>query len=514
MELLTHNYETDPPNHGRHGDKRQSEDEASLELSSRVYRANFTSYDCVDPFGSTPVHITPEIHVVLQYTLRIYSYAGNNYKLAFLPSHVRDTVSQFPIGAVVQRSVYREHHLYSLMAATTARMKHVFAVNPTKEDPQNIGLAASRHLRKELIRSSHSGVVDKQTILDILFLSVNEMQYGRYENVRQHLQVVAKLYHLLDLNVHYDRWVSETAAHVDNQLALSTGRRPILPFNFDPGPMLPERMAILRREAKNMRYYGYPNPASLIVPRAPPGSMGLRDAVADLAATLDVRMGSQFSLGLKIGAFPGKIGTVVSDLVDCIEIAKVVWLSPLAVCYDAEWLCRKSRAVLRALLSIAPENHIGPNDLACKCTECIRLCLMILMTHACTMIGFQTAKTNVLRLKESMAYAFKWWCPVVGWAENCVPFNPKPLEPFFHLQAGFVLWCALTGIFSAEALPEEEWFLERAFNVCRYFGYSTYEDLDGHMSRYMYSKSLQERSLRRAVQRLQLFPDRSFWSTV
>ena len=88
--------------------------------------------------------------------------------------------------------------------------------------------------------------------------------------------------------------------------------------------------------------------------------MGLTDAIADLSATLDVRMGSQFVQALKMGALPGSIGQVVADLIDCIEIAKVVWLSPLAVCFDAEWLCRKARAVLRALLAIAPEHNIGP----------------------------------------------------------------------------------------------------------------------------------------------------------
>ena len=231
---------------GLDDEKRQRrDDEGVLELSARVYRANFTSYDCIDPFGSTPVRITPKIHTVLQYTLRIYPYAGNNYKLAFLPKHVRSTITQFPIGDVVQRSVHKESHLYSLMAAMLARMKHIFVVSPTGDDPQDVRAQASYYLRKELLRSSRTGDVDKQIILDILFLCVNEMQYGRYEDVRKHLQIVGRLLHLLDANEHLDRWISETAAHVDNQLALSTARRPVLPRTFDPGPMLPERMAIL-----------------------------------------------------------------------------------------------------------------------------------------------------------------------------------------------------------------------------------------------------------------------------
>ncbi|KIX06536.1 uncharacterized protein Z518_04512 [Rhinocladiella mackenziei CBS 650.93] len=495
----------DGPIHHHDGQREQDDHVETLELTSPIYRANFSSYDCVDPFGSTPVRITSDIHRVLQYTLQIYSYAGNNYKLAFLPKHVRSTISQFPIGAVVQRSVYREHHLYSLMAAMTARLKHVFAVTPTLDDPQTIRASAEYFLKKELLRCSRSGTVDKQTILDILFLSVNLLQYELYDDVRKHLMIVAKLFHLLDLNEHLDKWISETAAHVDNQLALSTGKRPVLPRDFDPGPMLPERMATLRREAQRMKTYGYPNPTTLIVPRGPKASLGLTDVVSDLAATLDMRMGTRFTHGLDVGAFPGRLGQIVADLVDCIEIAKVVWLSPLAVCFDAEWLCRKARAVLRALLALAPEHNIGPLDFFSKCSECKRMCLMILMTHACTLIGFQTAKSNVRRLKEAMAVALKYWCASSGWTEDCIPIEPTRRLPMFtEVQAGFVLWSILTGLWSSEGLPEEEWFLVRALNVCQYFGYKTYDDLHNHMAQYLYSKTLQESAMRKTASRLEM----------
>jgi len=57
----------------------------------------------------------------------------------------------------------------------------------------------------------------------------------------RHLEIVGKLFHLLDPNRHLDRWISETFAHMDNQLALCTSKPPVLPSKFDPGPMLPER---------------------------------------------------------------------------------------------------------------------------------------------------------------------------------------------------------------------------------------------------------------------------------
>lgn len=490
----------------------QLDDANTLQLAS-VHRANFTAYDCVDPFRITPVQITTRIHSILQYTLKIYPYSGNNYKLAHLPPHVRSTISRFPIGEVIERSVYKEHHLYALMAGMLARLKYCFDVSIFGDDADELRATASYYLRKELIRASRTGDVDTHLILDILFLVVNEVQYGRYDDARKHLQIVGKLFHLLDHREHLDRWISETAAHVDNQLALTTATHPVIKRSFDPGPMLPERMATLRKEAQRMRYSGSPRPSSM-VPRGVKASLGLTDTIADLAETLDLRMGTRFTHGLKIGVFPGKMAAVVSDLVDCIEIAKVVWLSPLAVCFDAEWLCRKARAVLRALVFMAPENHVGASSELDMCTECLRVCLMILMTHACTLVGFQTAKANARRLRKAEEAALAVWCPSIGWTEDCLPVEPTRRLPVVEeAQAGLLLWETLVGVWSSEGLPEQEWFMVRAVNMCRYFGYTTYEDLHNHMAQYLYSSSFQEHSLRAVAQRLQLSPDQPSWET-
>ncbi|KAL2426000.1 hypothetical protein ABEF95_008855 [Exophiala dermatitidis] len=479
----------------------QPDDGENLQLTS-VCRANFTAYDCVDPFSATPIQITPKIHSILQYTLRIYPYSGNNFKLAHLPPHVQSTISRFPIKEVVERSVYKEHHLYAIMAGMVARLKHCFDVSIFGDDADELRATASYHLRQELIRAARTGYIDKQTILDILFLVVNEVQYGRYDDARKHLQIVGKLFHLLDQNEHLDRWISETAAHVDNQLALTTATHPVIKRSFQPGPMLPERMATLRREAQRMRLQGVMRPSS-VVPRGPKASLGLTDTIADLAETLDVRMGTAFTYGLKVGLYSGATAPIISDLVDCIEIAKVVWLSPLAVCFDAEWLCRKARALLRALVFMAPENNTGPTIVA-DCTECLRICLLIMMTHACTLVGFHTARTNARRLQKAQEAAFAAWCPAIGWTKDCVPLVPgSRLSMYEHTHAGLALWGTLIGVWSADGLPEQEWFIVRAVNMSRYFGFTTYEDLHNHMVHYLYSSSFQERSLRMVAERLQ-----------
>ncbi len=466
-------------------------------------RDAFSPADGVDPFGLLPIKINEHLHAALQHALQIYPYSGNNYKLAFIPQHLRASMNQFPITQVVHQSVYQEHHIYSLLATISCRMAGVFGRPMNGMTPAMYRQKATHSLRMELSRNAHSGNLDKHTILDILFLCVSEMWYKDYESAYSHLAVVGKLYHVLDTNQHFDFWISETAAHIDNQLALATGRRPVLPYDFDPGPLLPERMAALKRELKYLVESGpakschLPSPTKLAVPSAP---LGLKDAIADLAATLDFRMGTKFEWGLKIGVFSGRMGQIVQNLVDCVAIAKVVWLSPHAVCFDAEWLCRKARAVMRALLAAAPENTIGPQGLLGKCMEAARMSLLIMMSHACTMLGFQFARTNVVRLQKAMAFALSQWCEVVGLTQECAKQPGADIAEFSLIQLEFILFSIMVGVWSAAEAPEiEEWFLVRAVNICRIHGIHNYSDLQQHQVSFLLSKTLQDASIRKVA---------------
>ncbi|RVX66517.1 hypothetical protein B0A52_09802 [Exophiala mesophila] len=499
-----------PLDHGYgHVDENSSSDEdaEALILSATVHRTSFSPKVGMDSFGAGNIHITSSIHSVLQHLLQIYAYSGNNYKIAHLPIQLQKSMPQFPIQTVVQRSVYKEHHLYSLIAAATARMKHVWYEGSPAGDPREVYRIAVRHLRKELLDNARTGMVDKQTLMDLVFIIVSETQYGLFDEARKHLQVIARLHHLLDPNIYLDHWISESTAHVDNQLALMTGQPPVLPFDFDPGPMLPERLNMLKREARRVLTYGYPSPTTHLMAHHPPQKFN--DVMQNLSRTLDHRMGTKLSGGIRAGVFAGHFGKSVADLVDCIEIAKVVWLSPIAVCFDAEWLCRKARSVLRSLLAMSPAldpaSYARPMSLYTKCTEALRQTIILMLTYACTVIGHQTAQANVVKFRDACAEAFTYWTPSVSWSLDCGSNDPfRKLTPFEHTQAGLALWSVLIGVWVATDCPrEEEWFLTRAVNLCTYFGYKTYDDLNAHMSQYMYSRTLQEASIRRAVHAIQ-----------
>jgi hypothetical protein len=479
------------------------------DLSIQPYFRQFSPHDQIDPFNQLPVRISSQIHLVLQHALKIYRFSGNNYKLAYLPTHIRDNINQFPIADVVQRSVSQPHHLYAFLACLSIRMQKIFREQIQEQAPIVFQRHASHHLRQELIRSGKNGDIDKHTILDILFLVVSETATGAHDSARKHLQVVAKLYHLLDPSQHLDHWISESCAHVDNQLALSTGNRPILPQDFDPGPLLPERRAALQRELRwlvesNMVKGSWnPSPRSLTVRAAP---LGLKDAIADLSKTMDLRMGTMYERALRLNLLTPLFHSIVEDIVECVRIAKVVWLSPVAVCFDAEWLCRKARAVLRRLLKIAPENNIGPLDVLGKCMEVVRCTLMIMMAHACTLIGFQTARLNVLKLQNSLAFALKFWAPPMGLTQELAPIDDEPINPDMRDHLGHILFTNMVGIFSADAPgyeATEAFFTTRALNLCKILGIRDFIGLQNHMVQFLYSPVLQEPSVIKVAAKLE-----------
>jgi hypothetical protein len=481
------------------------------DLTLRPYFREFSPHDQIDPFNQLPVQISSQIHAVLQHALKVYKYSGNNYKLAYLPDQIKDNIDQFPIGDVVQKSLAKPHHLYSILACVSIRMQKIFHEAMEGQAPVVFQNHASHHLRKELIRSSTTGEVDKHMLLDILFLVVSETATGDYESARKHLKVVAGLYNLLDTRQHFDFWISETCAHVDNQLALASGTSLVMPQDFDPGPLLPERRAALHRQLHWLYRNAwqppsaYPSPLSSTV-KAATGGPG-RDAIAGLAKTMDLRMASMFEHSLRIGLFTKALTPVVADIIECVNIAKVVWLSPMAMCFDAEWLCRKARATLRQLIRMAPENNIGPLGFLDKCMEVVRCTLMIVMSHACTVTGFQTAKRNALKLHQALAFALKHWAPALGLTSELTRIDDREFPPILTEQLEHILFNSVIGLFSADHEGFEatqEFFMSKILNLCDLLEIWNYDALKELITQFFYSPVLLEPSLQKITTQMNL----------
>src|SRR3984957_20958033 len=89
----------------------------------RLYSANFSYGDGVDPFASTPVRMNKEIHGFLQYYIS-YSILTAFKGEVVGEGHLLQIPGPLP-AAIVQRSLKNETHMYSLLAATAAHMNRI-----------------------------------------------------------------------------------------------------------------------------------------------------------------------------------------------------------------------------------------------------------------------------------------------------------------------------------------------------------------------------------------------------
>lgn len=161
--------------------------------------------------------------------------------------------------------------------------------------------------------------------------------------------------------------------------------------------------------------------------------------------------------------------------------------------------------MLRRLLVIAPENNIGPLDVVGKCMEAVRCTLLIVMSHACTLIGATTAKLNVVKLQNALAFALKFWCPPMGLTPNMEATDERYTYPLVQFSIGHILYDSMVGVFSADIPGFEstyEWFMQKVLNSCKLLGIKNAHDLREHMVQYLYSPVLQEKSIAQAAARL------------
>ena len=246
-------------------------------------------------------------------------------------------------------------------------------------------------------------------------------------------------------------------------------------------------------------------PVAPIFPKvARTGALGPQnDAIYDLASTLDLRMATNLQSSIEAGVFDKSTAAVVMDVVECVMVAKVVWFSPVAVYYDADWLCRKARSVFRHIQKLTPNFDAEMDaDLACSdCMEAMRLILLVLWAFVVTLgHGQKAAPFNGNRLYRAMTSAVpEWW--------ESVPSSLKVegviAQSVHHHVAGLILWGAVTGVFATAGHPEAAWFCETAAFLAPWLKIYTVEDIHNHMSCYLYSKTMEEQAVRAVAARIE-----------
>jgi hypothetical protein len=437
----------------------------------RLYSANFSDGDGVDPFASTPVRMSKEVHGFLQYYIS-YSILTAFKGEVVGEEHLLQIPGPLP-AVIVQRSLKNETHMYALLTATAAHMNRITTLAGQKADSNKYMAAAIRSLRMFLSSLNTQKRIDPQFVLDVLFLSNAERCWGNEEAALTHLRVLRQLTKLLDMSFASDRYVYQMVCDVDVFLSVETATRPLFALSWDPGVISGSRKALIDYELDQAL-----SQQRVHIRRA---FMGTTAATASQAVNFKQRMGIGFIDALAAGIFSTTVHAIVSDLVQTIDIAMYSSICPSATEADAVWVHKKTTALAHRLLSLgdlgksalddsnptssAPESHIV--SLTPGQEECCRLALIILLTYIPSTVAGHSFTKNAARLQLAIS-------GLVG------------LSWGSRIADEMLLWVLVTGLVVVLDRPEEEWFTSRAVQVASELGIHDLMGLHDFMWRFLY----------------------------
>jgi hypothetical protein len=436
----------------------------------RLYSANFSDGDGVDPFASTPVRMNKEIHGFLQYYIS-YSILTAFKGEVVGEEHLLQIPGPLP-GVIVQRSLKNETHMYALLTATAAHMDRITTTLAGQKAGNKYMAAAIRSLRTFLGSLNTQKRIDPQFVLDVLFLSNAERCWGNEEAALTHLRVLRQLTKLLDMSFASDRYVYQMVCDADVFLSVETATRPLFALSWDPGVISGSRKALIGYELDQAL-----SQRRVHIRRA---FMGTTAATASQDVNFKQRMGIGFIDALAAGIFSTAMHAIVSDLVQTIDIAMYSSICPSATEADAVWVHKKTIALAHRLLSLgdlgksalddsnltdAPEGHIV--SLTPGQEECCRLALIILLTYIPSTVASRSFTKNAVRLQLAISGLVD-----LSWGSR--------------IAAEMLLWVLVTGLVVVLDRPEEEWFMSRAVQVASGLGIHDLIGLRDFMWRFLY----------------------------
>lgn len=437
----------------------------------RLYSANFSDGDGVDPFASTPVRMNKEIHGFLQYYIS-YSILTAFKGEVVGEEHLLQIPGPLP-AVIVQRSLKNETHMYALLTATAAHMNRITSTTLAGQKADKKYMAAAiRSLRMFLGSLNTQKRIDPQFVLDVLFLSNAERCWGNEEAALTHLRVLRQLTKLLNMSLTSDRYVYQMVCDADVFLSVETATRPLFALSWDPGVISGSRKALIGYELDQAL-----SQRRVHIRRA---FMGTTAATASQAVNFKQRMGIGFIDALAAGIFSTTVHAIVSDLVQTIDVAMYSSICPSATEADAVWVHKKTTALAHRLLSLgdlgksalddsnltgAPEGHIV--SLTPGQEECCRLALIILLTYIPSTVASRSFTKNAARLQLAISGLVD-----LSWGSR--------------IADEILLWVLVTGLAVVLDRPEEEWFTSRVVQVAWELGMHDLAGLRDFMWRFLY----------------------------
>ncbi|KAK5047131.1 hypothetical protein LTR84_007074 [Exophiala bonariae] len=482
-----------------------------------VPSSNFMPGSSVDPFSVTPLPLTGNVEVLLRYHSLMTATGSHVDKVEVLPPHLQPVQKYNKVGqTMLQGCMQNKLKFSSLLMIMAARMVHLSRIPLMgSAQPEYYMQMTLRSVREKMLDCQEKGIhADAHLVQSIHGLALAAWICQLFEEASTHVRAAKSLLTLLDMDDPYHAFTAQGLVNIDKMICIETGWVPEFPVLFDPGPMNPTRLALIKEEiadfaAARRQPPLYPHSP---VPQAIKPSRALIshqvDILTDASTIFDFRLGRGFEDALQAGLMSPALATIVRDILDCVAVGKYVWRTSNATREDAEWMCKRMRAICHRLLLLPADLHFAGTSIQASKDEALRLALLLIVLRCTNRMAFRSAQPNMRRLQHALFGIDKNWAshPRLSPSRSELPVGERPKEglsapststaPSTDHENSLLLWTLMTGLFNAQDEPEEAWFMLRAAFVARHrLGILDYESLENFMTDFLFSKTQQRKSL-------------------
>lgn len=365
-----------------------------------------------DPFHSTSVALDPATHRLLQYPFSNFIETVFNAESLSLASrspanlYQRTFRHRQAIAERLSRCVHDDLILYATLSYCSSCIKWSVGEQRTTRPPEYYMLKAIKRLR---LRLNGLQNVDDWLIVAMYALSVTEMWTGNSAAATLHLKALRKCIEQKGGMRSLEPYVMESLILSDKYTALLNGTSPVLPFDWDPGPLSEEKARMISQ---------HPDATSFTI-------------------------GSGFTDEQRKDIMDPELLHIIRDMVQCMHFAELaVELSDL----DQQWLFLRNSSFMYRLLALDAS--------AQPFHECCRLGLIIWVLKITSYAGARGHIKRLLpRLKAEMT--------ILGIESKDVLFTE-------HM--GILFWLTALGAMASEYIDERDWFIQQTSHLGKLLG--------------------------------------------
>ena len=393
----------------------------------------------IDPFRCTALDIDAST-----YRLLLYPFSGFSEvifraeSLNFCTGPISDTTFRHGHTMVqrLRRCSSDRLTLYGTLTYSASALQWVTGRRDNERLPEKYTLKTIEALKK---RIQNLDTVDSWAVLSIYALCIAEYWAGNYEAATTHLRIIRHLVIQWGGTATLDPYVLENILIGDKYLAISQLIPPVIPLDFDPGPIpASELLEIQTRMDPQLTNLG----------------QGL------------------FALG-KETLSPNLIA-IVQDIVSCIQVACDAESPSKHGRRDSQWLFRRHQALIWRLLSFGPKTGIQ---------QCVRLALLVWLLNITMYFGAQRSTQYTLPpLRVALL---------------------QSQDEMKSSMISLLFWVTTVGALASEGTTEEDWFISETARVAFLSEMKTDDEYQRLLRTFFFRSREQGFQLRRLLYKIQ-----------